>query len=199
MIIVWTWLTQYPAVLAALITFVLTVSWQLITRVLVPRPSVIYGVTNNNIFLVPFTPPATEENPAPPTVRNPVYARTIWLWNGGRAMAEEVELLFNWKPQHMERFPQLKADESVFEDNRYLLTLERVNPREGVNFNFLSFNAELPDLVHVRCKGFSAKAVPFINQRRFPAWVNFLVAAIMLLGVFAFIYFVLLVVRLFLP
>lgn len=196
---VWQFLISYPAVLAALITFALTVGWQLITRVFAPRPSVTWGITNHSVLRVPFTPPATEEEPEPAQRTNAFYVRNLWLWNGGRALAEDVELLFNWKPQHVERYPQLKAGETFFEDGRYLLTLERVNPREGVNFSMLSLNVELPEAIHVRAKGFPARQVTFMNQRRFPAWLNFFIAAIMLLGVFAAVYLSLLVIRLFIP
>lgn len=192
-------LVANPAILAALLTFVLTVSWQLVTRVFAPQPKLIWGVTRDSTLLVPWTPPPSEHDPVPAPRTLAHHVRSIWLWNGGRGMAEDVELLFNWRPPHMERFPQLKAEETTFPDNRFLLTLERVNPREGINFNLLSAGPELPLLIHVRCKGFPATEVTFINQRRFPNWINAIVAALMLLGLAAALYLLIIVVLQFVP
>lgn len=183
-----TFLTTYPAVLAALITFVLTVSVQLVRGVFAPRPRLIWGVTNNNLFVVPFVPLATEEVPNPPQQISSYYARNIWLQNVGSAVAEDVEVVWNWKPQHLERYPHFPATEHTQGDNRYVMTFARLNPREGVNFGMLSLNAQHPDVTLLRCKGFSARQVPFSNQRRYANWVLLLVAGDMLLGLFAVIY-----------
>jgi hypothetical protein len=114
-------------------------------------------------------------------------SRTIWSVNNGTAIAEDVEIAFNWPPQHLEWYPHLPTTVTRQPDGRYILTISRLNPREGVNFALLSLNQDHPSLLHVRCKGFAGKQIPFRSQQVFPMWINGMVLILMVLGAYTII------------
>lgn len=190
----WDFLVKYPPVFAALITITFTMTWQIVTKVLAAKPRVRWGDTNHNHFLVPYTPPATEENPTPQAATNSFRTLNTWFVNGGNAVAEDVEIVFNWKPAHMERFPHLPIKEETTFDNRYVVTIPRLNPKEGVSFSLLSLNQELPAITTVRCKGHAARRIQFVPQQQLPRWAQALIMVIMLLGIFAAVYLTVLLV-----
>lgn len=107
--------------------------------------------------------------------------------NSGTAIAEDVEVAFNWPPQHMEWFPHIPTTVTRQPDGRYILTIQRLNPKEGVTMALLSLNQEHPSLLHVRCKGFAGRMIAFRSQQIFPMWVNVLVALLMILGCYTII------------
>lgn len=211
---IWAWLLKYPQVLAGLITFTLGVLLQLVLRVFAAKPRLRWGQTSDTIFLVPITPaPAQNQIPtgaitAPPTEGDPLPAapaqlparpltgvgslpehhvyrsRTIWLVNSGTAIAEDLEIAFNWAPQHLEWYPHLPLTVTRQPDARYILTIGRLNPKEGVTLSLLSLNQEHPLLMHVRCKGFQGKQIPFRAQQVFPWWIQGIVAILMFLGAY---------------
>lgn len=206
------WLLEYPQILAALVTFALGITLQLGLRVFAAKPRLRWGITSDTIFLVPMVPkapaqlpdgavaapadegatmpPAPAEAPPPQTgvqalPPHEVYrSRTLWLVNSGTAIAEEVEVAFNWQPQHMEWYPHIPTTVTRQPDGRHILTISRLNPKEGVTFSLLSLNQEHPNLLHVRCKGFGGKPLAFRSQQIFPLWVNVLVATLMFLGAY---------------
>jgi hypothetical protein len=190
------WLLEYPQVLAALLTFGLGLILQVALQVFAAKPRLRWGITSDTVFLVPSTdhqvvPVATDEpsltDPAL-IARHEVYrSRTIWLENSGTAIAEEVELAFNWRPQHIEWFPHIPTTVVRQPDNRYILTVSRLNPKEGINFSLLSLNEEHPNLMHVRCKGYPGKPLAFKSQQIYPRWFNFFVGTLLLLGAYTVI------------
>lgn len=145
------------------------------------------------------TPPPRAQVPDQPAATQPTggiqalpphaayRARNLWLVNTGSAAAEDVELAFNWPPQHMEWYPHLPTTVTRQPDGRHILTISRLNPKEGVNFSLLSLNQEHPGLMHVRCKGHGAKRIEFRRQQIFPLWLNLLVGGLMLLGVYTIV------------
>lgn len=185
-------------------------------RIFAAKPRIRWGLTSDTVFLVPLLPAlqsdlptgavappdgnaTTPQLPVPVTTRaagieamppHAAYrARNIWLVNSGSAPAEDVELAFNWPPQHVEWYPHIPTGVTKQPDGRHIVTISRLNPKEGVNFSLLSLNQEHPDLLHVRCKGFGGKSIRFRSQQIFPMWVNLLVGALMLLGAYTVISF----------
>lgn len=223
---IWEWVLKNPAVLAALITFILGVGWQLATRVFAAKPRIRWGLTSDTVFLVPRHPqsgspvsvpvpagaaaaPAQQATPPPASTHPPVAAsvlpaviqtlppptdayraRNIWLFNSGKAVAEDVELAFNWQPQHMEWYPHLPTSVKFQPDARYILTISRLNPKEGVNFSLLSLNQIHPDLMHVRCKGFSGKRIELRSQPVASLWITVPLAMLVLFGIYTLVKFV---------
>jgi len=185
---IWVWLSEHVAILAALLTFSLTVGWQAITRWLAPRPKLIYAFPQNNSFLVPFDPQPTEDNPVPARQISRYVAQGLFVQNMGGATAEEVEIVFNWVPQHLEHFPQIPITKYTDESGRLVVTVPRLNPKEVVTFSLLSLNADLPGINYVRCKGFGARYVAVQNSRVFPKLVNWGIWWLMVAGIAATIY-----------
>lgn len=112
------------------------------------------------------------------------------ITNRGRMAAKNVEVIFNFRPQHYERFPPLPITEQTLPDGRFMLTIGMLNPKEFVSIGLLSADGLLPNLTLVRCEGYGAKQIKSIPMRLYPMWFNVSAAVAMLFGVFSFLYFV---------
>lgn len=194
---IWDFMVEKPELLAAILTVILTAIWQLFTVVITPRAKVIWGVTSDTIFGVPYYPSPTEEIPQPQMRKNYFYTRNVWIWNNGSAAAEDLQVSFNWKPEHIDWFPYFKIEETHLTNGRYMISLAQLNPKTGMNIAMLSANNELPDITGMWHNGRNAKRIQFLNQRRFPTWVNVVVALIMLLGIAAAVYLMILLIQFF--
>lgn len=192
---VWAFLNEKPAVMAAILTFFLTVFWQFFTRIVSPKPKVTWGTTNENVFGVPYTPLPTEEQPNPAPRKNFFYARNLWIWNGGNASAESVEITLNWKPEHIDWYPYFNVEEKFLQNDHYMICVPEINPKTGLSISMLSMNNSLPDVTGIWSKGHNAKKIEFMNQRKFPMWFNILGTLILLLGLAASVYLVILLIQ----
>lgn len=149
-------------------------------RIFAARPRIQWGVTNNNHFILPL----------PNGQLLSTYVRNITVANQGRKVAENVEVVLNFEPQHLEHFPHLPITETKNKDGRHVVTIARLNPKEFVNFSMLSANGELPLVTYVRCSGYSAKQVNIAPQRVAPKWFIAVALLLILIGFITTIYFV---------
>jgi hypothetical protein len=106
-------LQESNEVLAVVIAAGLSIVIAVVGRFLSPRGRVKWAVTHEHTFLTHPTPPPPPPTQQPgtrvvPTVTPPpaqpllVFTRTIWVQNVGRAPIEDVEIIFNYHPQHFE-------------------------------------------------------------------------------------------------
>jgi hypothetical protein len=104
-------LWQLPNVKAAVVTLILTLFADVVRRVILPRGRVAWGVTYNEHFILPqqqTTAQQTEQPTLPITLPSiNVRVRQIFIQNIGRAVADEVEVTINFKPQYWHVFPPI--------------------------------------------------------------------------------------------
>lgn len=174
-------LSENLPISAALITFALATVRELAVRFFAARPKVVWSTTANTSNLVP-----QQEGPA-----LHIQTRTLFFQNLGRAMAEELEIVFNFKPAHLERWPHLPISTQMQEDQRFVVTVARLNPRETMTLSLMAVNGDFPSISVVRCKGFPARAIAMAPMRVFGRPVILLVGALMLLGATAAVYILL--------
>lgn len=110
--------------------------------------------------------------------------------NQGRLPAKNLEVVFNYRPQHYDRHPHLPIKEAQLQDNRFVLTIGMLNPKERLAITTLDVGRPLPDLTLVRCEGHGAKEVRTVPQRVWPRWLNWMSMALLLIGVFSVLYLV---------
>lgn len=84
--------------------------------------------------------------------------------NAGKESATNIEILFNWKPQHLNLWPPIHYEERTEKDDRYVLLFDNLAPQEQIKCELLSINTDLPELLNVRSKECVAKRVNLVSQ-----------------------------------
>jgi hypothetical protein len=122
-----------------------------------------------------------------------VVTQELWFQNTGRAPVEDVEIVFNWKPQHYELWGPRAHSEALLADSRFILRLPSLAAKEFVALSLLD-TRELPAVVNVRSKNSNARQLPIIPVRQFPQWFYLAATLLMLLGLSTAIYLMLWIV-----
>lgn len=124
-------------------------------------------------------------------------ARTVsyLIKNIGSESAKNIELVFNWKPLCINIWPSRHITEHIESDNRYVVIFDSLAPNEYVGFELLSVNAESPALITARSEQCLAKFVEMYPQQVVKPWLARTLSVILLLGIGAAIYLVLLVLQ----
>lgn len=172
------WVWSDPQLKAASISLAVTILIAVVKIFLAARPKIRWGIQNNNHLLVPVS--------NGPTMN--VFIRSFTVSNSGSKVADDVEIVLNYKPYHLEYYPHLPITETLNVDGRCVQTIKRLNPKEHITFSMLSTNAQLPDITYVRCYGHRAKQVNMAPMQVFPVWWNLSVIAIFFVGLVSILY-----------
>ena len=191
-------LLKVPGFLGALITGCIALA----LRYFQPASRIIWGTSHGFTFALP--PPQAQQGVEQagqrqenvPSVQNPlmVHTRTIFLVNRGRVSAENVEIILNFTPQHFSLWPQMNYTSAVNPENRFIIKLESLSVREYTSIELIQVGAELPQLLNVRSSNGISKEVTMAPLRTFPQWVNYLIVALILAGIYQFVVWLLLFV-----
>jgi hypothetical protein len=160
------------SVIPALLTVVITLAG----RALSPRSRVKWGMSHGFAFAV--QQPTDDGNRV-----IPYHTVTIYVQNVGRAVADSVEVHFNYKPEHMQIWPTLNYDTSTNPENRFTVIVSNLTPKEHFTLELLSARPP-PDVLRVRSSGGEGKQVPIAPAELFPLWVRRGFVVIMWLGLF---------------
>jgi len=165
--------TAQNTLFSALITLVGT----LVGRMLIARSRIVWGVSHGFVFQV-------KRDPAQPATM--FYTMTVVVQNVGRAPATEVEVHFNFTPEHFQIWPTLVYDMVTNPEGRFTIKIGNLGKREYFTLELLSTNA-LPEVLRVRSPNGDAKKVPMAPRQVFPAWVNRSLFALLILGLFSIV------------
>jgi hypothetical protein len=160
----------------------------LLNRYLRTRARLVHSVRHAFTFLLDEVPVA--DGAGGPPHRPVVHTASISVTNLGREVAEDVEIVFNWRPQFINVWPSRYYGERIAPDKRYSITLEGLAPGEVFGVEILSINGPLPAVNTVRSQNSTSSQVPMMPQQVFPRWINLLAGALMTLGAIAFVYIV---------
>jgi len=119
---------------------------------------------------------------------SPVRTQTLFFTNAGRQTANNVEIIFNFRPYHLELSPPLPFVIRDNPDERLIIEVERLNPKESFNLYLLHLNNDMPHLVNVRFDGAQGKHIRVAPNRIFPRSINIIIGLSMLVGVFTLVY-----------
>lgn len=117
-----------------------------------------------------------------------VNTASVSVFNAGRQLANKLEVVFNWKPQHLNMWPSRHYTENTAPDGRYSLHFENLAPKETIGFELLAVNSQLPAMVTVRSDQSVASNLPLIPQPIQPRWKLALAAWLILTGFAANVY-----------
>lgn len=164
------------------------VAWILNNR-LQPKARLVYGTRHTFTFLIqePLRNDAGEIVSPTQTVNT----ASVQLINQGRVAATKLEIVFNWKPQHLNIWPARPYDEHISPDGRYSVLFGSLSPGEVVGFELLAVNAQLPALTTVRSEQSVAKNTPLLPQPVQPRWKQIVGVWFLVVGFGATIYFAL--------
>ncbi len=132
------------------------------------RPKIIWGSPHEFTFIVS----EPMKDGAGKVISETQHAKTksFRIINNGRASASKIELVFNWKPQCINVWPLRKFESAQLEDKRYVMLFDSLAPKEEIGIEVLTVNAELPNLVTVRCADCIPRHIPIRWVRAVPQW-----------------------------
>jgi hypothetical protein len=160
---------------STIISAVITGILGLIFRSFVPRSRVIWGVSHGFVFYV-----VREDK------TSHFHTRTVFVQNVGRAPAESVEVHLNFKPEHFQIWPTFTYETALNPENRFTVSVKSLGKREFFSIELLA-GGPLPDVLRVRSAIGEAKQVPMAPFQILPSWLRHFLQVLILLGVFAII------------
>lgn len=149
-----------------------------ILRAFAPSSNVVWSSLHEFTFRIP-----QPENPPGQLLRT----QSIVVHNLGRRRAVNVEVIFNYRPEHFEIWPQIRYETSTNPDGRFIVSFPTLGRREFVNVELLS-SIDLPAVLNVRSDDAPSKSVQVTFNRKLPAWVLRGLQLLVILGAFSVVY-----------
>ena len=118
-----------------------------------------------------------------------VNTASISIFNAGQSPATKVEVVFNWKPQHINIWPSRHFDEKLSPDARYHLFFDSLPSKDVVGFEVLNINADMPGIVTVRSEQCAAKLMELQPQPVAPKWKVAVIVGLLAIGLATAVYF----------
>lgn len=176
---IWDRFTSSDTLMATAITVAIPLIIAAFQSWIKPRAKLRYGTVTNMVML-----PRKEDGSM-----GVLRVRLVRIYNSGKRPAEHVEVIFNWKPQHIEQYPHIVTHDQTSSDGRYIVQIARLNGGESVDL-YLAADKEvdLPEIIYVRANGEQGKVVNYRNVIWHPLHIRIIVAVLMILGAFTTIY-----------
>jgi len=181
-----TYAKEIVSLLVPLITWALNRAFRAKAKLRIANP---HGFT----FLVQTPLLDAEGNQVSPS--QTVHTSSYILMNGGTVPATNIELVFNWRPPCLNIWPPRHTTEHIETDGRYVLMFESLAPNEFVDFELLSLNANLPQVVTARSEQCVAQSIAMYPQPVRKPWQRRLFVALAFAGVALVIYLLLLLIQ----
>ncbi len=170
------------------IAFCLTLFLGVLKRLFSPSARVIWGDTHGFTFLIPQR---GQDDGRPAAIPNlAVNTKSIFVRNAGRKIAKNIEIYFNYKPEHFEIWPVIKYDTEVLEDNRFVVKIEFLQKKEFFTIEAIHTNNAFPEVQNVRAEVGKCKNVRMAPVQIFSNYFNATVFCLMILGIFQIITFI---------
>ncbi|MBZ5760298.1 hypothetical protein LAV84_07015 [Rhizobium sp. VS19-DR104.2] len=113
-----------------------------------------------------------------------VHTREVWITNTGRSALEDIEIVWNWRPQHLELWNPREFTEIALPNNRFAIQVPNLAGKEFFSVSILSVGPDpLPEILNIRSKNDIAKMLPLLPTRQFPAWFNYCGLALIVIGI----------------
>jgi len=181
-----TYAKELVALLVPLITWVLNRKFRAKAKLRIANP---HGFT----FLVQQPLLDAQANQVSPT--QTVHTSSYILINEGTVPARNIELVFNWRPPCLNIWPPRHTTEHIETDGRYVLMFESLAPNEFVDFELLSINLNLPQVVTARSDQCVAQNIFMYPQPVAKPWQRRLFVALAFAGLALVIYLLLLLLQ----
>ncbi|MDR9777379.1 hypothetical protein RJJ65_33030 [Rhizobium hidalgonense] len=160
-------------------TAIITIVTIVLTQIALAKGRLRWANRHQHSFLLP--------NAGPNGTQLLINTREIWVTNTGRAAVEDIEIVFNWEPQHFEIWNPREYSQAHLLNGRFSLKVPTLAGKEFFSVALLS-TAPLPEIVNVRSKNSIAKPFMLLPTRQFPTWFNVIGLALLILGMAIVIY-----------
>ena len=168
----------------------------LATYLLKPRAKLVWSITNSRAMSVQEQQVTADGSIQ--TVPGIVRTASIFLRNAGREAAENVEVVFNWRPPHINVWPQRDYSTNTNPDGRYILKFPDLASKEPIGLELLAVNSALPDIIQIRStQQGSAKQIETSPQEIHSKFVLWIVLYLMIAGASATLYLMISIVQFF--
>lgn len=180
---------QFKAEIASLASTILLV---VLGYLFQARARLVWARTHSFVFLLQQqaqpAPNAQQVVPVGPATFN-VYTASIYVSNlSWRVTATEVEITFNWTPPNYNIWPVRPHNTHLSPDNRFTITFPNLAPHEQFQIELISPNAQLPEVLNVRCRECVAKKIAMRPTRAFSRPATAVILLMFFLGIAAVIY-----------
>lgn len=167
-------------VLGVVVSAILTIIIALATQIFRRKAKLRWADTYSNHFIIPSQDGKVIS----------VLVKDVWVQNTGRAVARDIEICLNFKPQHFEIYPHVPYDIHQNADQRFFLVFKKLNPGEYQRISLHNINADLPMTSNVRFDGGQGIPVTTELQVKAPFRLRAFVSFLILMGFFSTIYVV---------
>jgi hypothetical protein len=187
---VWSVIQTYGKEIIALV--VPAIAWVLNTFF---RPRVRLKLSIPHVFTFLVQQPLIGPNGNVINPTQTVHTRSHLIFNEGREIATNVEIVFNWKPLAINVWPTRHFEILTEPDGRHILKFDSLAPGENVGCEALSLNSDLPALITVRADQGQAKSVEMYPQPVVPIWAMRLRIFLTLAGLASVVYWGIVIVQ----
>ena len=118
-----------------------------------------------------------------------IQTTTLWIKNTGRGIAENVELILNFRPQHFQIWPVIAYSEEDNPDGRFIIRFNHLGRLEVVSVHLLAANGDNPEALNVRWKDGVGREIILEPAVSYELWVKIVVSLLLLMGLFSTFYF----------
>ena len=121
----------------------------------------------------------------------PVTTQQVWLQNTGRVPAEDVEVVLNWKPQHLEVWEPRNYVSANLPDGRFALVFPYITGGEVVILSMIDTIREIPAIISIRSKSGLGTMVAMAPQRVWSNWIIYPTLIVTMMGFTSVVYLIL--------
>lgn len=180
----WQRLIGSDTLIAAVLTILIPPAFLVFNKIFTPKAKLRYGTTIDLVLL----PLKADGSPGVLKVRR------FRVTNYGNKAAEDVEIILNWRPIHIEQYPHLATSEEIKPDGRYIVRLMRLNSKESFDISMVSDGGDLPSIIYVRAKDTTSKIIEFRDLVWLPIHFRLIISGLIILGFFTTIYFLVILI-----
>lgn len=172
----WNFITSGNGLLQAIIIALVSA---LVARLFTPRGRLVWSTSHQHFY----------------SIRNleggnfPVRTQQLWFQNTGRAAIDDVEIILNYEPQHLEVWNPRAYTKAKLDDGRLVLTFPYLAAREYFTISMLDTIGDLPVLLMARSKSGLGKQINMGPQQIFPRWVSMVLWAFIFFGFSSMLWF----------
>lgn len=159
-----------------------------------PRAKLVQQTRHGFTFLIQSPLLDAQGNELAPT--QTVNTASVSIFNAGRSPATKVEVVFNWKPQHLNIWPSRHYEEKLSPDGRFSIFFDSLPAKDTMGFELLAVNAALPEMVTVRSEQSVATKMRLVPQPILPRWKVVIILWLIGCGVAVNVYVVSLLIQL---
>ena len=163
------------------LSFVLTtLIGLLLDRIFRSKARVVWGTTHGFSFNIPQN--NTSSNLT-------IHTGTVLIQNMGRLPAQDIEIHFNYKPEHLQIWPTFYYEEKPLPGGHHCVYVKNLGKKEWLTIELISAEPnKLPMVLRVRTPDGECSNVKTRLMQVFPRWVYFLYSLFALIGVFYVVY-----------